>query len=93
VTRAIAESLPPTFLSSVALWRIANSILEGESLVLRLSPAEVVTFGVTARLGDRDTPDDLLFWMMDRVESQKPDETIRMATRQEPNDAKPRAGR
>ncbi len=91
VTRAIAESVPPTFLSSVALWRIANSILEGESLALRLSPAELVTFGATARLGDRNTPDDLLFWMMDRVESQQPNDAIRIATRQEPNDAKPRA--
>ena len=68
VTRAIAEILPITFPSSVALWRIANSILESESFVLRLSPRELDTLGEIARLGDRDSPDDLLFWMIDRVE-------------------------
>jgi hypothetical protein len=71
VVRTIAEALPRTFLSSVALWRIANAILEAESLALRLTPAELVTFGTTARLGDRESPDELLFWMMDRVESER----------------------
>jgi hypothetical protein len=76
VTRAIAEILPTTFLSSVALWRIANSILERELFVLRLSPRELDTLGKIARLGDRDSPDDLLFWMIDRVERLQSDKMV-----------------
>jgi hypothetical protein len=79
VTRTMADSLPPTFLSSVALWRIANSILERESVALRLSPAELNSFGVASRQGERESPDELLFWMMDRVESREPNDANRQS--------------
>jgi hypothetical protein len=81
VTRTLAESLPRTFQSSVALWRIANSILEKESLALRLSPAELDRLGELARLGALESPDELLFWMIDRVKDEPSREATRYAAR------------
>jgi hypothetical protein len=79
VTRTLAESLPPTFQSSVALWRIANLILENESLSLRVSPAELDRLGELARMGELDSPDELLSWMVDRVESERSGDARRHA--------------
>ncbi|NQT15997.1 MAG: hypothetical protein HQ582_24795 [Planctomycetes bacterium] len=71
VTRAIGDTIPRTYETSVALCRIANFILDREELCLRLSPHEVELFGHIARRGERGSPDELLFWMMDRVESKE----------------------
>ncbi len=78
VIRTLAESLPRTFQSSMALWRIANSILEKESLALRVSPAELDRLGELARLSERES-DELLFWMVDRVEGERSDDAKRRA--------------
>lgn len=67
LARSVAELLPPKISSAVALWRIANAILERESLTLRLSPEELAAFGEIARRGEPDTPDDLLLWILDHV--------------------------
>jgi hypothetical protein len=71
VIRSLGEFLPATFVTSAALWQIANSILERGGCVLRLSPSELTVFGEIARTGQREAPDEVLLWLMDRVESRE----------------------
>jgi hypothetical protein len=58
----------------VVFWPVADSILANGSLAFRLSPAEVARLGELGRLGSLESPDDLLSWMIDRVDTRHPSE-------------------
>ena len=73
VTRSLADFLPATFGASVVLWRVANSILEQGGFTLRLSPPDLSGFGQIARTGERESPDELLFWLLQHVETESAD--------------------
>ena len=68
----IADCLPQTIQTSVVLWRAANSILSRYLLQLSMTPADAEQLGINAANDDSDSPDELLFWLMERVEKQNP---------------------
>lgn len=55
---------------SVLLWRIANLILARESHVLRLTPVESDELQELSRQCDPGSPDELLFWLLERATPQ-----------------------
>ncbi len=67
VAHAIAAFLPPTFPGSMALWRIADSVLREESLELPLSCADLATFGGVARDTTPESADELPLWIESRA--------------------------
>ncbi len=81
VTRAMADLLPAGSDSASALARVASIMFAREGLTLELSADEVEEFATVARSGDADSPDELLFWLMDRVvTTRKSDKTRRRLT-------------
>lgn len=53
--------------TSVLLWRIANSILGQHSHILRLAPGESEELQELARQSDPKSPDELLFWLLEKT--------------------------
>jgi hypothetical protein len=66
-TARLFNSEPQT---SVLLWRIANLILGRETYVLRLTPIESDFLQELSRQCDPGSPDELLFWLLERAIAQ-----------------------
>ena len=74
VTSVVLASTARLFVSepqtSVLLWRIANLILARESYFLRLTPVESNELQELSRQCDPGSPDELLFWLLERAIAQ-----------------------
>lgn len=67
---AIAPLLPETFNAKVVLWRIADLSVEPYSRTLRLTAVEIDDLRNLALVDGKDSPDDLVFWLLERLELQ-----------------------
>lgn len=68
VLATIASLFEDQHSTSVLLWQISNEILGRKNLGLRLTPSEANTLQQVARTSDVASPDELLFWLIERVE-------------------------
>ena len=71
VTAVVLASIVDLFeneeATSIFLWQVCNEILGRKSLALRLIPQEANSLQLVARKSDVAAPDELLFWLIERV--------------------------
>lgn len=63
----LAKSLPPSFQTSITLWRVADCILQRANFTFSLSPPELEQFGDILRSGEADSSERNLEWLVDRI--------------------------
>lgn len=68
VLASIANLFEDQSSTSVLLWQISNEILGRKRLKLRLTPNEADVMQQIARESDTESPDELLFWLIERIE-------------------------
>jgi len=84
VLASTARLFNPEPQTSVLLWRVANSILARESHVLRLTPVESDELQELSRECDPGSPDELLFWLLERATPQDEPFTAEQQTQFKP---------